>query len=261
TTGNVKQAMDELGLTLLDLEQAILGDKEALERFAAAQYRAAVAGSEEASGAIGHLREEILRHIKVVGIATELMELHEEAERERARAAAISTDAVKGADRALLSHIGITEDATAATDDHTDAIDDGTGAIQDQIDALAELREAKRREIDATFDLIESHREAEEAQKAYTEAVKEHGATSDEAVEAAAELYGKQQDLIDAALTFRDEAGPNWESGFRQQMESAGVSADTIQRIIDKVKDLEGTIRDVNGSTIDIKANVRVPKF
>src|SRR5690606_2361046 len=126
TTGNVKQAMDELGLTLLDLEQAILGDKEALEKFAAAQYRAAVAGSEEASGAIGHLREEILRHNKVVGIATELMELHEEAERERARAAAISTDAVKGADRALLSHIGITEDATAATDDHTDAIDDGT---------------------------------------------------------------------------------------------------------------------------------------
>src|SRR5690606_15225341 len=145
--------------------------------------------------------------------------------------------------------------------DHTDAIEDGTGAIQDQIDALEDLREAKRRDVDATFDLIESHREAEEAQKEYTEAVKEHGATSDEAIEAAAELYRKQQDLIDAALTWRDQAGPNWEEGFRQQMESAGVSADTIQRIIDKVNDLEGTIKDVNGSTIDIKANVRVPKF
>lgn len=267
-TGNVKQAMDELGLTLLDLEQAILGDQEALDKFAAAQYQAAVAGSEEASGAIGHLREEILRHNKVVEIATELMELHEEAERERAAATDASTDAVKGADRALQNHIGITEDATDATKDHTDATLDhtdatkgDTDAIQDQIDALADLREAKRRDVDATFNLLKAHQEAEEAQKAYTEAVKDHGATSDEAVEAAAELYSKQQDLIDAALEFRDEAGPNWEQGFRQQMESAGVSAETIQAVIDKVKDLEGTIRDVNGSTIDIKANVRVPKF
>ena len=261
TTEGMKEAMDELGLTLLDLEHAILGDQEALDKFAAAQYMAGVAGSEEASGAIGHLREEILRHNKVVEIATELVELHEEAERERARAAGISTEAVKGADRALLSHIGITEDATDATKGHTDATKGDTDAIQDQIDALADLREAKRRDINVTFDLLKAHQEAEEAQKAYTEAVKDHGATSDEAVEAAAELYSKQQDLIDAALEFRDEAGPNWEQGFRQQMESAGVSAETIQAVIDKVKDLEGTIRDVNGSTIDIKANVRVPKF
>src|SRR5690606_1548465 len=148
-----------------------------------------------------------------------------------------------------------------AMEDAEEQADELTEAVEDQIDALTKLREAKRRDIDATFNLIEASREAEEAQKAYTEAVKKHGATSDEAVEAAAELYSKQQDLIDAALTFRDEAGPNWETGFRQVMESAGVSADTIQRIIDKVKDLEGTIRDVNGSTIDIKANVRVPKF
>lgn len=148
-----------------------------------------------------------------------------------------------------------------AMEEAEEQADDLTEAVEEQIDALTRLREAKRRDVDATFNLIEASREAEEAQKAYTEAVKKHGATSDEAVEAAAELYSKQQDLIDAALTFRDEAGPNWEQGFSQVMESAGVSADTIQRIIDKVKDLEGTIRDVNGSTIDIKANVRVPKF
>src|SRR5690606_23802633 len=155
-------------------------------------YVAHTEGVSPHADAIRVLHDEILKHNNVVETATELMELHEEAERERAAATDTSTDAVKEADRALQNHIGVTEDATDATLDHTDAIEDGTGAIQDQIDALEDLREAKRRDVDATFNLLKAHQEAEEAQKAYTEAVKEHGATSDEAIETAAELYRKQ---------------------------------------------------------------------
>src|SRR5690606_11952072 len=80
-------------------------------------------------------------------------------------------------------------------------------------------------------------------------------------IEAAQNLWEKDQALIDAALTFRDEAGPNWEEGFRRQAESAGLSEETIQAIIDIVDELDGTITDVNGRVIDIKANVTVPKF
>nr|MBO2500933.1 hypothetical protein [Acidimicrobiia bacterium] len=165
------------------------------------------------------------------------------------------------ATRAYLNQGGAANLLREDTEDLTEAIDENTEAIDENIEKLRISREEKRREVDATFNLIKAHQEAEAAQDAYNEAVKEFGPASDEAVEAGQEVWETQQALIDAALEFKQEAGPNWEAGFRQQMESAGVSADTIQRIIDKVKDLEGTIKDVNGSTINIKANVRVPKF
>ena len=223
----------EWGVSLIDLVDRLDLTKEELEILKENLDFAtdATGMSEEAAAELAEVLESKLHHAQVL----------------------VDEQAARGASEWLRNR--------DAMEEAEDQADDLTEAVEDQIDALTRLREAKRRDIDATFNLIEASREAEEAQKAYTEAVKKHGATSDEAVEAAAELYSKQQDLIDAALAFRDEAGPNWESGFRQVMESAGVSADTIQRIIDKVKDLEGTIRDVNGSTIDIKANVRVPKF
>jgi hypothetical protein len=223
----------EWGVSLLDLVDRLDLTKEELEILKEnLDFATEATGmSEEAAAELAEVLESKLHHAQVL----------------------VDEQAARGASEWLRNR--------DAMEEAEDQADDLTEAVEDQIDALTKLREAKRRDADATFNLIEASREAEEAQKAYTEAVKKHGATSDEAVEAAAELYSKQQDLIDAALTFRDEAGPNWEQGFRQQMESAGVSADTIQRIIDKVKDLEGTIRDVNGSTIDIKANVRVPKF
>src|SRR5690554_39822 len=165
------------------------------------------------------------------------------------------------ATRAYLNQGGAASLLREDTEHLTEAVDDNVESIKKQVDWLRISREEKRREVDATFNLIKAHQEAEAAQDAYNEAVKEFGPASDEAVEAGQEVWETQQALIDAALEFKQEAGPNWEAGFRQQMESAGVSADTIQRIIDKVKDLEGTIKDVNGSTINIKANVRVPKF
>lgn len=139
--------------------------------------------------------------------------------------------------------------------------DELTGSIEEQVDALDALRGAKRRDIDVTFNLLEASREAKQAQDEYNRAVEEFGPASDEAQEAAGDLWRKNKDLIDAALQFRDQAGPNWEAGFRQQMESAGVSQETIQGIIDKVNELDGTIADVNGREIRLKANVTVPKF
>src|SRR5690554_769203 len=165
------------------------------------------------------------------------------------------------ATRAYLNQGGAANLLREDTEDLTDAVDDNVESIKKQVDWLNIAREAKRRDVDATFNLVKAHQEAEAAQKAYNEAVKEFGPASDEAVEAGQEVWETQQALIDAALEFKREAGPNWEAGFRQQMESAGVSAETIQRIIDKVNNLEKAIRDVNGSTIDIFANVKAPKF
>lgn len=155
TTEGMKDAMDDMGLTLLDLERAILGDEEALEKFATAQYQAGVAGSEEASGAIGYLREEILRHNNVVDIATELIELHKEAEAERARAAGVTTEAVEGADRALLTHIGITEDATDAIHGHAGATEEAGDDIEQALEDVArKAQEAFDRAYDEADDFM-----------------------------------------------------------------------------------------------------------
>src|SRR5690606_6238693 len=106
TTEGMKEANDDMGLPLLDQVHAILGEQEALDKFTAAQYVAHTEGVSPHADAIRVLNEEILKHNKVVGIATELMELHEEAERERAAATDASTKEVEEADRALQNHIG-----------------------------------------------------------------------------------------------------------------------------------------------------------
>lgn len=103
------------------------------------------------------------------------------------------------------------------------------------------LADAQRALTDPTFAALDAMNRAADAAREYVEAVNEHGPASEEAERAALALGEAQARLTSASETFALEGGPASVDALVEILSTAGVAADTIDRIRDAILQLNAT--------------------
>jgi len=164
----------------------------------------------------------------------DLLRDNEEAQRELTKAHMESLEpseaqikAAEGADKIFRQQADAMEELASNTDD--------------AVTAQQELTDIQKAAADPAFKLLRAIESYDDAQDDYTEAITEFGDGSAQAAEAAEDLADAQLDLNEAGADFAAQGGAASIEAIVDLLETAGVLPETIQAIIDKIKEYNDT--------------------
>lgn len=111
----------------------------------------------------------------------------------------------------------------------------------DAATAQQKLTELQKEAADPAFKLLRAIERYDDAQDDYTEAITKFGHGSEQAQEAAIDLANAQADLNGAGADFAAQGGAASISAIEELLEAAGVLPETIQAIIEAIKEYNDT--------------------
>lgn len=137
----------------------------------------------------------------------------------------------------------------SATEDVSGAFSDQAVTVNNARDALKAYNQSLHDELDPAANLFHRIQDLRKAQQDYTAAVKEHGAKSQEAIDANVNLAETVLDARDAALaaqgSFSGKFTPSMLAAFKQ----AGLTKDQIRGLEKALKDTKAAGDKLDGQT------------
>lgn len=247
--GLLSQARD-LGINLGTLTDAVLGEADAQERVADATAKAREEAEElRGEGATGAGYQQRIGEIN--GFADSVSGMTEEVEQGSEAASRLSgamshlPSAAEQAEKGFQGMRGTAAVATGAVDDLAESTEESGYEFEVAAEDIDNWVESVKKATDPVFALNSALGDVEDAQRAYDEAVDEHGATSEEARQAAFDQAEAISQLEQAAangdLSFEEFSGK-----LSQWVEDGRLSAEQASVIRDRVSELSGEVDAVD---------------
>jgi uncharacterized protein YoaH (UPF0181 family) len=130
------------------------------------------------------------------------------------------------------------------------------GKVGASVSALQQLADELRAQTDPVFAAVRAMQAYEEAQDAYNEAVKEHGASSDEALEAEMKLVDAYLTAAAAAGEMAKATGGDLPIELIAAAEAAGLSQEAIQRLEEEFYSARDAGREMGDELANVNADL-----